>query len=137
MSEVLKQLQSLIAALLPFLSAKFQLLPFLNPQISKDLWPITALIAFLASMMAYNLKWPRASDIFAIFGLVMMIVSVGVMISVVAEVLFATEPILQDFSVRITYFSTFVGGGIVLGWCVSRLLDRLSTSRRRGKKATP
>jgi hypothetical protein len=45
-----KQLQALFAGALPLIAAKVQfLLPFLNPKIVEELWPIIGLLAIVSS----------------------------------------------------------------------------------------
>ena len=69
-----KQLQALFAGALPLIAAKVQfLLPFLNPKIVEELWPITSLLAIVSSGVTYNLasdsQSPRGARNLAMAGL--------------------------------------------------------------------
>jgi len=122
-----KQLQSLVAGALPLIVAKVQfLLPFLNPQISEEQWPITSLLALVSSGVAYNLaqhsQMPRGARILALLGLVTAVVSIILLIALVDNLFLRTSPEMQDALTRSLFVLLFVGVGLALGWCWAQVL---------------
>jgi Kef-type K+ transport system membrane component KefB len=126
--EVLKQLQALISAALPFLTTKLSLLPFLNPQIAEELWPITCVLALVSSSITYNLSQrfqkPRMGRMLAVLGAAFAVISTVSMLAVVDGLVFSGKPELQDFSVRSMFVLLFVGIGLAIGYASSRFIPQ-------------
>ena len=126
--EVLKQLQALLSAGLPLLAAKFSFtfLPFLNPQIPDEQWPITSVLALVSSGTIFNLsrrfQKPKAARWFACFGLALGVISYLSLLALVDGLVFAGKPELQDFSVRSMFVLLFVGIGLAGGYASARIL---------------
>jgi hypothetical protein len=122
----LKQLQAFISAALPFVATKISLLPFLNPQIADDQWPITSILSLAASGVTYNLSQrfqkPKMARYLALLGLACAVVMILGLLALVGNLMFSTHPELQDFLARSMFILLFVGIGLTLGYCFARLL---------------
>jgi hypothetical protein len=126
-TELAKQLQSLVAGALPLVAAKIQfMLPFLNPQITEDQWPITSLLALVSSGVTYNLaqhsQMPRGARILALLGLVTAVASIILLIVLVDNLFLRGSPEMQDALTRSLFVFLFVGVGLALGWCSAQIL---------------
>ena len=123
--EVLKQLTAVLPALLPLLVRRFSLLPFVNPQIADDLWPITFIMALLASSISYNFFRNSAknstSGYLALFSLVIAIVSLVGMLALVSDLTLSDHRILQDFLVRSMFVILFVSIGYCSGYAFAQV----------------
>jgi hypothetical protein len=126
LTELIKQLQSLVAGALPFISTKLDLLPFVNPVIIEEMWPATAVLAVISAGVNYNLAQPSHKPTWAryltIVGLLLAIISFLIMYAITRDVLFADNPYLQDISVRGLFILFFVTIGFVVGWISSLIL---------------
>jgi hypothetical protein len=116
--EYAKQLQALIAAVLPLLTAKINVLYFLNPQISSDLWVITAIISMITSFALYN--WGGKRE--ALIGLAVAFASIVLLIALVATQFLSEFPRTEDFAARILFLTLFVGLGASMGASLSQVL---------------
>ncbi|GAA0022914.1 hypothetical protein JOE51_001906 [Bradyrhizobium japonicum] len=120
MLEILKQLTSVVPALLPLLAKRFALLPFLNPQIAEEQWPITAVLALCASSITYNfsrtLQKHGVASYLALAGLAGGVISLLGMLALVNNLILSGHPALQDFSVRSLFVLLFVGVGLSMGF---------------------
>jgi hypothetical protein len=118
--EILKQLTAILPALLPLFAKRLSLLPFLNPQIAEDQWPITAILALCASCISYNFsrhyQKRRLAGYLALAGLVAAVVSLLGMLALVNNLILAGYPSLQDFSARSQFVLLFVGIGLCMGY---------------------
>lgn len=125
--EKLKQLQALPSTVLPFVTAKLPILPFLNPQIAADMWPISAIFAFVGCCLIYNLTVTphvATSALFAaILGFLLAAISVLVIVLVYVGVLYGADPTWQDLSVRIAFFALFAGLACPAGWAAAKMLN--------------
>ena len=122
--EVLKQLQALVSGGMPFLAKQFSLLPFLNPQIADEQWPIASVIALVASGLTYNLfqRFERPAAILAVLGLVTAVISTLFLLALVDGLMFSGRPELQDFSARSLFVLLFVGIGLASGYSFGRII---------------
>jgi hypothetical protein len=118
--EILKQLTAALPALLPLFATRFSLLPFLNPQIPEDQWPISAVLALCASSVTYNfarhLQKQGFAGYLALVGLATAILSLLGMLALVNGLILSGYPSLQDFSARSMFVSLFVGIGLCMGY---------------------
>jgi hypothetical protein len=118
--EILKQLTAVVPALLPLLAMRFALLPFLNPQIADEQWPITAVLALCASSITYNfsrtLHKHRVASYLALAGLAVAVSGLVGMLALVNNLILSDSPALQDFSVRSLFVLLFVGIGLSMGF---------------------
>jgi hypothetical protein len=127
--EALKQLQSIVPAVLPYLSAKFKLplLPFLNPSIAQDLWPVTSILSLLASAIVFNLAKSTNKRTLALrlsfFGLIAAIASFLIINAVVNKIVLESSPALQESAIQITFVLLFIGIGLTSGWCFAKILE--------------
>lgn len=131
MGEILKQIASgLVPSVLAFLSAKLPILPFLNPQIPDDLWPITAMIAFASGALSYAFARPAATggrtsifgSILGVSGLLLAIASLVWMILVTEQIILTQAGDFQNASSRIAFVLCFAGLGFPCGWAIGRTL---------------
>jgi len=126
LSELIKQLQALVSGALPFATSKIPLLPFLNPQIIDDEWPISSVLSLIASGMTYNFaqrfQKPKLARFLALFGLAVAIASILFLIALVNDLAFSHSPETQDFLARSMFVLLFVGIGLSTGYCFARLL---------------
>jgi hypothetical protein len=124
--EHLKQLQALVSGALPFMTTKVQIFPFLNPQIGKDLWPITSILALAASMLTYNLAqaFERRMGALALglTGLVLAAAFLCFMEAIVVGIVPLSDPIVEDYLVRISFILIFIGIGLAFGWSFAGVL---------------
>jgi ABC-type transport system involved in cytochrome c biogenesis permease subunit len=127
--EALKQLQSVIPAMLPYVSTKFKLplFPFLNPSITQDLWPVTSILSLLASAVVFNLAKSTTKRTLALrlcfFGLAAAILSFLIINAVADEIVFDLSPVLQDYAVQIAFVFLFIGIGLTSGWCFAKIFQ--------------
>jgi hypothetical protein len=127
-SEVLKQLASgIVPSVLSYLTAKWPILPFLNPQIASELWPITAILSFGTGIVSYHSAHSSqayARTIFAqgvaIFGLVLAFLALLWMILVTQGLIAGLTPGWVSGSLRMAYVICFGGIGLVMGWGLGR-----------------
>src|SRR5215475_10791531 len=100
--DLLKQLQSLIPALMAFVTSgsTLPLFQFLNPSIVHDFWPVSSVVSLLVSATNFNLARSRNRRTFAFHlclgGIIVMIVSLLVMIAIVDKLLFASDPAYRE-----------------------------------------
>ncbi|WP_156527094.1 hypothetical protein [Bradyrhizobium sp.] len=135
--DLLKQgLSSLSAAAIPSATnPKIFQLPFLNPQVSADLWLIVAVLTFIASFMTYGFARPpsglpagtlspatRFSILFAIAGFVVALVGLLALLFITQR-LMSFDPGWESFLVRVAYITMFVGMGPPLGWSLGRTIQ--------------
>jgi hypothetical protein len=143
--ETLKQLQSLVPGILPYVTAKLPLFPFLNPSIMEDLWPITSILSLLASAITFNLAKSRTTRTLVLyhtlalylcfFGLAASIASFLIMNAIVSKIFLPSSPPLQDYAVQITFVSLFIGIGFTSGWCFAKILQSRPARKTPHKKA--
>src|SRR5262249_7452488 len=124
--EYLKQLQALLAAVLPFISTKTDILPFLNPMISADLWVVTTIFSVLACFVTYNLAkgagLEAASRKFGLWGGVIAFVALITLIILVTVGPLENFPRIEDLTARSLYVIIFLGLGSTIGWSTSKIL---------------
>ena len=124
--DLAKQLQSLVAGALPLIATKLHLLPFLNPQITDEQWPITSVLAVVSSGVTYNLaqryQKPRLARALALFGFGVAVASVIILLALIGKLVFSDSPDWQDVSARSLFVLLFVGIGLAVGWCSARIL---------------
>jgi hypothetical protein len=120
--EKLKQLQALVAAVLPLLSMRFEvILPFLNPQISDELGVVTAIGAVIASIFGYN--WdPKRQHNVAKVGFGLFLGALFCLIVLVFGRVLVNFPYAEDIAARLMYVLLFIGLGLSAGWGFSVLL---------------
>ena len=121
--ELVKQLTAIGPALLPVFAKQYSLLPFLNPQIAEDQWPVTALLAFCASAVSLNFAQRSQRQLpgwIAFSGLAAAVLSFLLMIAVVNGLIWSGQPSTQDFAVRAMFVLLFVGIGLSIGFAVSQ-----------------
>jgi cytochrome b subunit of formate dehydrogenase len=108
------------------LATKFSLLPFLNPQITEDQWPVSSILALVASGVTYNLSQrfqkPRAARYLAIAGLVISVISTVTLLAIVGGLILSMNPEFQNFSARSMFVLMFLGIGLAIGYCFARIL---------------
>jgi uncharacterized membrane protein len=125
--EFAKQLQALVAGALPFVTSKVQfVLPFLNPQIADDMWPMTSVLAVISSGVTYNLaqrfQKPTVARKLCLWGLGTAVFSFLALMAIVDNIILSESPEWQDFAARVLFVTLFVCVGLVIGWCSSRML---------------
>jgi hypothetical protein len=124
--EVVKQLQSLLPALLPYITAKQTLFTFLNPGISQDLWPITSILSLLVSATNFNLTKSHNKRTLALnlcfTGLTAATLSFLFMMAIVGKLIFDNSPLIQDYSVQAAFIFIFIGIGLASGWAFAKIL---------------
>jgi hypothetical protein len=118
--DFLKQSQALVAALIPFLSERLNLLPFLNPQIAIDLWSVAAALGFFSFLATFNLAQSSRTTLLAkagarYFGIIIL-ASIISMIGLTTLEPLSPLPRIEDYFIRCLFLTTFVGFGVVLGW---------------------
>src|SRR5262249_13842180 len=118
MLELIKQLQSLVAGALPFVSTKVDLLPFVNPVIIEEMWPATAVLSVISAGVNYNLAQPSHKATWARYlalaGLLIAIISFIGMYAITRDIFFHDDPYGQDVSVRMLFITFFVAIGLVV-----------------------
>ena len=127
LGEFAKQLQALVAGALPLAASKMQLaLPFINPQITDEMWPMTSVLSVISSGVTYNLaqrfQKPTVARNLCLAGLSVAIFSFVALVAVVDGLILSGAPELQDFLVRGLFVVLFASVGLVVGWCFSRVL---------------
>ena len=131
MLDALKQMQAFVAGALPFLTMKFEIFPFINPQVGSDLWEISALSALAASATTYNLATPNQSPLLArtlaLVGFLLAIIMSTMIILVGSELVFRESPRWQDGSIRLGFFFFFLSIGFLLGWIGHSLIGKKGT----------
>jgi hypothetical protein len=126
--EILKQLQALIPAFLPYITnaAKLPVFQFLNPTIAQELWPVTSILALLVSATNFNLARSSNRRTLALrlclTGIGVAIFSLLVIIAIVAKLLFESNPSLRDYFVQANFIFFFIGIGLASGWTFSKIL---------------
>jgi hypothetical protein len=124
--KLLTQLQSLFSGALPWTASQFQLLPFLNPVISKEHWPISSVLAIIASSITFNLakrfQKPTWARLLAIGGLLLSIILILLLYALVNNLFPSLSPELQDLYARSAFVLLFVGLGLAAGWGFSYVL---------------
>jgi hypothetical protein len=125
--EAVKQLQSLVPAVLPYVTAaKLPLFRFLNPSIAQDLWPLTSILALLVSAVNFNLAKSRNKRTLALnlcfIGLALALFSFLLLNAIVSKLLLDSYPSLQDYAVQTTFVLIFVGIGLASGWIFAKML---------------
>jgi len=127
LGELAKQLQALVAGALPLVTSKLQfVLPFLNPQIADEMWPMTSVLAVISSGVTYNLaqrfQKPTIARTLCLWGLGVAAVSFVTLIALVGNLFLSESPEWQDFFVRALFVILFLCVGLVIGWCSARIL---------------
>jgi hypothetical protein len=121
--EKLKQLQALLAAIVPLLSMKFEvILPFLNPQISDELGILSAICAVIASLFGYNFSSQTGETTVGRLGFGLFLGALACLIVLVFGRVLETFPHVEDIIARVLYVALFVGLGLSAGWGFSILL---------------
>jgi hypothetical protein len=127
LGELAKQLQALVAGALPLVTSKLQfVLPFLNPQIADEMWPMTSILSIISSGVTYNLaqrfQKPTVARALCLWGLGIAAASFVALTALVGNLFLSESPEWQDFAVRTLFIILFVCVGLVVGWCSSRIL---------------
>jgi hypothetical protein len=126
--EFAKQLQALVAAVLPVISTNItEILPFLNPQIGSDMAAVSCLLTLVISLVVYNLSKPAQSPATArllmLFGVALALGSLLMTLMIFDKILLSTSPDWQDLAVRSLYVLFFIGTAAPLGWITAILLN--------------
>jgi hypothetical protein len=133
----LKQLQALLSGALPFLSAKVSLYPFQN--VVEDLWPITSVLALIASAMIFNMVEPQPHSlrrekmesvgwILGVVGLFMALVSLLIMLCLRADKISFHDPETQYLAGEFMFVSEFFSIGLALGFVLAVISRRFLTA---------
>jgi hypothetical protein len=122
----LKQLQSLVPALLVLTSAKLPFFQFLNPSIAQDLWPVTSILSLVVSATNFNLGRSSNRRTLALrlclTGIGVATLSLLAIIAIVDKLLFESDPSLRDYFVQVSFIFFFIGIGLASGWTFSKIL---------------
>jgi uncharacterized membrane protein len=127
LGELAKQLQALVAGVLPFAMSKLEsVLPFLNPQITDEMWPMTSVLSVISSGVMYNLaqrfQKPSVARRLCLWGLGAAIVSFIGLVAVVIGQFLSHAPVWEDLVARGLFVILFVSVGLVVGWCFAHVL---------------
>jgi hypothetical protein len=97
-----------------------------NPQISKEQWPMSSIMAIVASGITFNLakqfQKPRWARSLALVGLVIAIVSVLMLTALVDNLFLTAAPEMQDFCARSLFVFLFTALGLSIGYGLSNIL---------------
>jgi hypothetical protein len=106
----LKQLHSLVAGALPYTTTtKLNFFPFLNPQISEDLWLITSVLSLTSSLISYNFAQYGQKPKWA-------------MLLLVGNMILTEDGPSKYLAAEFAFVSLFMGLGLTLGWIFGRML---------------
>jgi hypothetical protein len=135
----LKQLQSLFSAALPLVTAKLSLYPFQN--VVEDLWPITSVLALLASAITFNMMQPRRESkyegtlvligwLVGLVALVLAVVSLLVMLALVREAIQFTNASDQYLAGQFMFVSEFFSFGLAAGFVIGLILRQFPAASK-------
>jgi hypothetical protein len=123
----LKQLHSLVAGALPYTTTtKLNFFPFLNPQISEDLWLITSVLSLTSSLISYNFaqygQKPKWAMRLGIYGFILALTSFILMLLLVGNMILTEDGPSKYLAAEFAFVSLFMGLGLTLGWIFGRML---------------
>lgn len=118
---LLKELASLGTAILPYLSTKYPVIPFLNPQITEDMWLVSAILAATSGFLAHRIcGWAKEIrdvrwSFVPVSGALIAASCVVVMVGLAEEIWLKEAPALQQFAVRVVYLVAFAALAVAIG----------------------
>jgi hypothetical protein len=126
--DALKQLQSFIPAIFPYVTSteKLPLFKDLNPSISQDLWPATSVLALVFSATIFNLARTTNKGALALTlclaGALTALLSYFIINALSTGLLLRSDPAMADYAVQVGFVLFFVGIGCATGWTAARIL---------------
>jgi hypothetical protein len=115
--EVINQLLATASAVGPFLTTKLPILPFVNPQICNEMWPISTVIAAVSGFVSYRMLGGRIA---ALGSVVIAVASISIMVAITEGPLFSAEPGAQRIWLRITFVILFSALATAVGASLGR-----------------